>query len=80
VNEAEAKVVADKVNTLVQSSFYDGTFIAIEDLVGTGLTKSQSKNVAKKMVMTKILVCVDGKYTANPKLVEKMQNADASSV
>lgn len=69
----EAKVVADKVNELIQASYVNKTLFTIGDVINVGLTEQQAKRVMREFVNQKIVYLSEGKYSAHPKTLAKIE-------
>jgi hypothetical protein len=76
----EAKVVAGKVNELIQSSFVNQSSFTIEDVVNVGLTLKQSKRVMDEFVKQKIVYLSDSKYSAHPKMLDKIKEHTTEAI
>lgn len=78
ISDAEAKIIADKVNDLVQESFHTGSVITVDIVVTeTKLPKTKSKKILDALVKNRILCVLDGVYSANPKVVENLRKLNA---
>jgi ribosomal protein L13E len=72
----QAKVVADKVNALIQSSYVEGTTFTVEDVTNAGLSFKQAKRVLGGFVRSKILYLFEDKYYAHPDTLKKLKEKD----
>jgi len=67
----QAKVMADKVNTLIQSSYVNQSTFTLDDVINAGLTEKQAKRVMHEFVRMKLVYSHKDKYMAHPKTYNK---------
>jgi hypothetical protein len=71
ISKEEAKVIADKVNQLVQSSYRDKTTFDMDDVLKTGMTPKQSKAIMDDLIKSKIVFTLMGRFSAHPQALVK---------
>jgi len=71
ISKEEAKVIADKINQLVQSSYRDKTTFDMDDVLKTGMTPKQSKAVMDDLIKSKIVFALMGRFSAHPQALVK---------
>jgi hypothetical protein len=69
----QAKIIAGKVNELIQSSYINKDTFTIDDVVKLGLSIGQAKRVMRGFVKAKIVYLLDGKYMAHPETLVKIR-------
>ena len=70
----DAKVVAGKVNDLVQASYRNETAFDMNDVLKTGLTPKQAKVIMNDLVKERIVFTLMGKFSAHPQVLAKIKN------
>ena len=71
ISKDEAKVIADKINQLVQSSYRDKTTFGMDDVLKTGMTPKQSKAIMDDLIKSKIVFTLMGRFSAHPQALVK---------
>ena len=68
----EAKVIANKVNELVQASYANQSTFTIDDVVKAGLTEGQAKRIMQEFQKKRIVYYKDGRFYAHPMTLLKI--------
>jgi hypothetical protein len=69
----EAKVIARKINELIQLSYINKDTFTIDEVVKVGLSIGQAKRVMSGFVREKVVYLLDGKYMAHPETLAKLK-------
>jgi hypothetical protein len=69
----EAKVIARKINELIQLSYINKDTFTIDEVVKVGLSIGQAKRVMSGFVREKVVYLLDGKYMAHPETLVKLK-------
>ena len=73
ITKEQAKVIADKVNGLVQSSYKNETTFDMDDVVKLGLTPKMAKAIMEDLVKSRIVYTLFGRFAAKPQVLAKIK-------
>jgi hypothetical protein len=73
IDKERAKVIANKVNELVQSSYKNETAFDMDDVVKLGLTPKQAKMIMEDLVKSRIVYTLFGRFSAIPQVLAKIK-------
>jgi len=73
ITKEQAKVIANKVNELVQSSYKNETAFDMDDVVKLGLTPKMAKVIMEDLVKSRIVYTMFGRFAATPRVLAKIK-------
>ena len=76
ISSEDAKVIAGKVNDLVQSSYRNETAFDMSDVLKTGLTPKQAKVIMDDLVKGRIVFTLMGRFSAHPQTLAKIKEEE----
>lgn len=76
ITKDEANIIAGKVNELIQKSYNEKTVFDMDDVLKTGLNKTQAKVIMADLIKEKIVFTLMGRMSAHPQALAKYREGD----
>lgn len=73
VTPEEATAIAEKLNELIQKSYRDKTIFDMEDVLKTGMNKTQAKVIMADLVKDRTVFTLMGKFSVHPQVLAELK-------
>lgn len=71
ITKEQSEAIAKKVNELIQKSYSEKIVFEMDDVLKTGLNKTQAKVIMADLVKEKIVFTLKDKFSAHPQALDK---------